>query len=173
MAAQCVIKSNKKAAWNQAAFILHNFPFAADTVCMKKKSFVVLFLTLLCALLLFSACEKVEDMGSLPDLSKPYTGEYTVKKLTLGGQDYTENFEFLKLTLKADGQFMLNYKEKDGQSGGYSGEYEVSTEKQEITFSSKAGLRSVKRTFPMEKGSIFIDLNLGGKLLHAEFAFPE
>ena len=112
-------------------------------------------------------------MGSLPDLSKPYTGEYTLKKLTLGGQDYTENFESVKLTLKPDGKFTLTYEEKEGQSGGYSGEYEVSTEEQEITFSSKSGLRSVKRTFPMKKGSILIDLNFGGKLLHAEFAFPE
>ena len=140
---------------------------------MRKKSYLVLLLTVLCALFVLCACEKVEDMGSLPDLSKPYTGEYTLKKLTLGDKDYTENFESVKLTLKPDGKFTLTYEEKEGQSGGYSGEYEVSTEKQEITFSSKSGLRSVKRTFPMKKGSILIDLNLGGKLLHAEFAFPE
>ena len=140
---------------------------------MRKKSFIVVLLTMLCALFMLCACEKVENMGSLPDLSKPYAGEYTLKKLMLGGQDYTENFESVKLTLNPDGKFTLTYKEKEGQSGSYAGEYEVSTEKQEITLSSKSGLRSVKRTFPMEKGSILIDLNLGGKLLHAEFAFPE
>ena len=112
-------------------------------------------------------------MGTLPDLSKPYTGEYTLKKLTLGGQDYKDKFESVKLTLEADGKFTLSYKEKDGQSGSYSGEYEVSTERKEITFNSKAGLRTVQRTFPMDKGSILIDLKLGTKLLHAEFAFPE
>ena len=134
---------------------------------------VSIILTVLCALFLFCACEKVEDMGSLPDLSKPYTGEYALKKLTLGGEEYTEKFEYVKLNLDGDGKFALSYKEKKGQSGSYQGEYEVDLEKQEITLSSKAGLRTVERTFPMENGTIYIDLKLGTKLLHAEFAFPE
>ena len=67
----------------------------------------------------------------------------------------------------------MSYKEEKGQSGSYQGEYEVDLEKQEITLSSKAGLRTVERTFPMENGTIYIDLKLGTKLLHAEFAFPE
>lgn len=140
---------------------------------MRKKSLIAILLTVLCALFLFCACEKVEDMGSLPDLSKPYTGEYVLKKLTLGGEDYTEKFESVKLELDYDGEFELTYKEKDGQEGSYSGEYTVSTEREEITLSSKAGMRSVSRTFPMKDGSILIDLKLGTKLLHAEFAFPE
>ena len=144
-----------------------------NTIHMRKKSFIVLFLTMLCTLFLLCACEKVEDMGSLPDLSKPYTGEYTLKTLTLGGQDYKERFEVCKLNLKSNGQFVLSYKEKAGQSGSYAGNYEVSTEKKEITLSSKVGLRTKTRTFPMKDGSILIDLKLGTKLLHAEFAFPE
>ena len=140
---------------------------------MRKKSLIAIFLTMLCALFVLCACEKVEDMGSLPDLTKPYMGEYALKELTLGGQDYTEKFEYVKLNLTYDGKFTLSYKEKGGQSGSYSGEYTVSTEKEEITFSSQKGLRTVQRTFPMKKGSIYIDLNLGAKLLHAEFAFPE
>ena len=140
---------------------------------MRKKLFVAILLTMLCALFVLCACEKVEDMGSLSDLSKPYTGEYTLKKLSLGGEDYMDKFDSVKLTLTYDGGFKLTYKEKDGQSGSYAGEYKVSTERKEITLFSQAGLRTVKRTFPMEKGSILIDLNLGKKLLHAEFAFPE
>ena len=140
---------------------------------MRKKSFIAIFLTMLCALLLFCACEKVENMGTLPDLSKPYTGEYALKKLMLGDKDFTEKFEYAKLSLNNDGSFTLSYKEKEGQSGSYSGEYEVSAEKEQITLSSKSGLRTVERTFPMENGCIYIDLKLGTKLLHAEFAFPE
>lgn len=140
---------------------------------MRKKSFIAVLLTIFCALFLFCACEKVEDMGALPDLSKPYTGEYTLKKLTLGGEDFTDKFESVKLNLGYDGKFTLSYKEKEGQSGSYAGEYKVSTEREEITFSAKVALRSVRRTFPMKKGSILIDLKMGTKLLHAEFAFPE
>lgn len=140
---------------------------------MRKKSFIVVLLAVLCSLFVLCACEKVEDMGSLPDLTKPYAGEYTLKKLTVGGEDYTEKFESVKLTLGYGGDFELSYKEKDGQGGSYAGEYEVSSEREEITFSSKAGLRTVQRTFPMKNGSIIIDMKLGVKLLHAEFAFPE
>ena len=139
---------------------------------MRKKSFFLLLLTILLALLILCACERVEDMGSLPDLSKPYTGEYTLKKLTLGGEDFTEKFD-VKLNLTYDGEFKFSYKEEDGLSGSYTGEYEVSVEKGEITLSSQAGLRTVKRTFPIQNGSILIDLKLGTKLLHAELAFPE
>lgn len=139
---------------------------------MFRKKIAVLFAAL-CALFLLCACDKVEDMGSLPDISKPYTGEYTLEKLTIGGEDYTEKFDSVKLFLGYDGKFKLAYKEKDGQSGSYAGEYEVSTEREEITFSAKTGLRAVKRTFPMKNGSILIDLKMGSKLLHAEFAFPQ
>ena len=140
---------------------------------MRKKSLVSIILTMLCALFLFCACEKVEDMGSLPDLTKPYAGEYILKKLTLGSEDYKDKYDYVKLTLDGDGKFSLSDKEKGGKSGGYAGEYEVSTQKNEITLSARAGFRSVERTFPMKDGSILIDLKLGTKLLHAEFAFPE
>ena len=152
---------------------IHNFPSSANTERMRKKSLIICLIGILCALFLFCACEKVEDMGSLPDLSKPYTGEYTLKKLTLGGEDFTDKFESVKLKLGYDGKFVLSYKEKEGQTVSYAGEYAVLTEREEITFSAKAGLRSVKRTFPMKDGSILIDLNMGARLLHAEFAFPE
>ena len=92
---------------------------------MRKNRYVILLLTVLCALFLFCACEKVEDMGSLPDITKPYTGEYVLKNLTLGGEDFTEKFDFVKLKLGYDGKFRLSYKEKDGQEGSYAGEYEV------------------------------------------------
>ncbi len=138
---------------------------------MRKNRFVAVLFTILCALFVLCACEKVEDMGSLPDISKPYTGEYLLQKLTVGGEDFTEKFESVKLNLGYDGKFKLSYAEKEGKRGGYAGEYEVSLEREEITFSANTGLRTVRRTFPMKDGSIFIDLKMGSKLLHAEFAF--
>ncbi len=138
---------------------------------MRKNRFVAVLFTILCALFVLCACEKVEDMGSLPDISKPYTGEYLLQKLTVGGEDFTEKYEAVKLNLGYDGKFKLSYTENDGKKGSYAGEYEVSLEREEITFSANTGLRTVKRTFPMKDGSIFIDLKMGSKLLHAEFAF--
>ncbi len=111
-------------------------------------------------------------MGSLPDLSHPYAGEYTCKKLSLGGEDCLNRFEYIKLTLECGGDFELSYRDKEKRTGGYEGEYSVSSESEEITFSAKAGLRTVSRTFPMKNGTILIDLTFGQKLLHAEFSFP-
>ena len=139
---------------------------------MRKKSLLVVLLAAFCALFLFCACEKVEDMGTLPDISKPYVGEYMLERLMIGDRDMTEHFDEAKLSLTYDGKFKLTYQETDGQSGEYGGDYSVSTEREEITFSSKAGLRAVSRTFPIKNGAIFIDLRLGPKLLHAEFEMP-
>lgn len=133
----------------------------------------MVFLTVFCALFLLCACQKVEDMGTLFDLSKPYAGEYSLKKLTLGGEDYTNEYKSTKLILRYDGTFKLAYKAKDGQAGDYAGEYAVATECEEITFSYQEGRKRVERTFSMRGGSIFISLNSGEKLLYAEFAFPE
>ena len=140
---------------------------------MRKKSFIAIFLTLISALFLLCACEKVEDMGSLQDFSKPYVGEYVCRKLSVGGEDFTERFDYVKLNLSYGGEYKLFYRDIEGMSGEYSGKYSVSPKEQEITLSSQAGLRTVTRTFPMKNGTICIDLNLEGKLLHAEFAFPE
>ncbi len=133
---------------------------------------IAVFITLLCALFLFCACEKVEDMGTLPEFSKPYMGEYICKELSIGGEDFIEKFEYVKLELDYDGEFTLSYSEEEGQSGTYSGKYSVSPEGDEITMSSRVGLRSVSHTFPMENGKILVELNLQGKQLHAVFSTP-
>ena len=111
-------------------------------------------------------------MGSLPEFSKPYAGEYTCETLTLGGKDYLPKFDEIKLNLKGDETFILTYKTAGGAKGEYMGEYAVSPEGDAITFTSQAGMRSVSRTFPIEKGAIHIEMSLAGKLLHAEFCFP-
>jgi len=139
---------------------------------MRKNRYLFLLVTTL-LLFLFVGCEKVEDMGSLPDLSHPYAGEYTCKKLLLGGEDCLDRFDYVKLTLEYGGDFTLSYRDKEKRSGAYSGEYAVSSESDEITFSAKAGLKTVSRTFPVKNGTILIDLTFGQKLLHAEFSFPE
>ena len=138
---------------------------------LKKR--IAVFFTALCAVFALCACEKVEDMGTLPDISKPYVGEYVLERLMLGDRDFTDRFDEAKLSLTYEGKFKLTYREKDGQSGEYTGDYSVSTEREEITFSSQTGLRTVPRTFPIKNGAIFIDLKLGTKLLHAEFSFPD
>lgn len=121
-------------------------------------------------LLLLSGCE-VSKMSSLPELSKPYVGVYECETITLGGEDYAEKFDDLRLELGYDGAFTIVYS-ADGNKGELGGNYTVDPEAGEITLSSRYGLRSVSYTFPMEKGKILIDYNFSGKLLHAEFSAP-
>lgn len=124
----------------------------------------------LCAFLL-CGCKKAEDMGSLAQFSRPYTGEYVCRKILLGGEDFTERFDYIKLELKRSGDFLFSYRTGEGNEGEYRGRYAV-TDAGEITFTANAGLSTVSRSFPMRKGAVLIDLPFGQKLLHAEFAFP-
>lgn len=114
----------------------------------------------------------VSSMTTLAEISRPYVGEYVCETLTLGGEDLLDRFETVKLTLGYDGAFRLSYRDRLGAEGGYGGVYEMNAACDAVTFSARRGLRTVSRTFPVRSGAIYADLNLQGKLLHAEFRFP-
>ena len=136
---------------------------------MRKKWFLAGLLLPLVFML--SACD-VSQMSTLPDLSKPYVGIYECERAMLGGEDMTEKFDYIRLELSYGGEFELTYRAQDGNEGGFSGTYEASAEKGEITLNAQSGILRKSFTFPMENGSILIDLPFGGKLLHAEFRLP-
>lgn len=134
-----------------------------------KRLFVPVFL--LVSMLLFGACS-ADEMGSLSSLSKPYAGVYACKALTFGGDDVLGKFERLDLELKYGGECVLTYRTAEGQEGEFAGEYRVDESAGELVFSKQLPLRTVERRFPYEKGAILIDLNVRGRLLHAEFRMP-
>lgn len=136
---------------------------------MKKFAFSLLIV--LCALLVFVGCD-AEDMGSLKDVTRPYTGIYECEELSVGGKDLREKFEKITLELKPDGTFTAAYSTAEGSGASIDGAYTLDTEKGEITLSAKQGARSRAFTFPYEKGTIRIERNLFGRLLHAEFRMP-
>lgn len=133
---------------------------------------IVCFLMALCFLPFFAACDVTKD-SSLKDISRPYTGEYFCKKLTIGGEDALQNFRFITLDLKGDGEFELRYQTESGGEGSYGGQYRISEEQGEISFTANHLLRSVTRSFSYEKGKIEIRLNFGGRLYYAEFSYPK
>ena len=129
-------------------------------------------------IILFSACClfpvcgcDAENMTTLAEVSRPYVGEYRCEKLLLGGEDCMEGYEYVLLTLDREGNFQLSYLSREGAEGGYGGAYQMNREGDEITFTAKKGLLSVSRTFPLDNGTILIDVPFRGKLLHAEFVF--
>lgn len=124
------------------------------------------------SLTVFTGCD-LNSMTTLSEISRPYVGEYECKTLRLGAEDMTVRFESVKLNLKYDGEFILSYKGKSANKGEWSGRYRVSPDGDEITLSVKESARTVERTFPIDKGTIIVDWNFAGKLLHAEFSFPK
>lgn len=133
-----------------------------------RKIILPLFTAVIC---LFALCGcAVEDMSSLPDISRPYAGLYECEELSLSGEDMTKKFEFVRLELGYGGEFKLLYRTASGNEGGYSGTYKM--KENEITLSVKQGALRRSFTFPVEKGCILIDYNLYGRLLHAKFKMP-
>ena len=139
---------------------------------MKNRTHrLIFFLPFLLCLIALAACD-VNEMSSLPELSKPFVGVYACEKLTLGDKDMLSKFEKISLELEYDGTFELSYLGIDGAEGSYGGKYSVSPDNNAITMSMNTGARSVSRTFRIEKGVILIDGNVLGKLLYAEFRLP-
>ena len=123
------------------------------------------------SLFLLGGCD-VSEMGSLPELSKPYVGVYECEELTLGGEEMLEKFEKIQLELEYKGDFTLSFLTLEGMKGEYEGEYEVLIEDEEIKLSMTSEGAEKHFFFRMEKGEILFDYNLGGKLLHAVFTMP-
>ena len=132
----------------------------AQALCLAMFSVFFLFC--------LAACD-AENMGSLKDISRPYAGMYVCKELSLGGRDMRGDFEEITLELKQDGSFVLLYETKEGNRGGYNGTYGLDSEKGEISLTARQGKRDKSFTFPYRNGTIYIDYNLFGTLLHASF----
>lgn len=105
--------------------------------------------------------------GKLPEITKPYLGVYECARVTLGSNDYTEDFEYIRLELKGDGTFLLTYAPKDGVKGSQKGEYEYDDEKKTLCLS--LGGEEIKRKFPLENGEILVNVRMGGKNLIMKF----
>lgn len=118
-------------------------------------------------LILFTGCD-VREMSSLRDVAKPYVGEYQCEKMTLGGDDVLQNYEYVRLKLSYNGKFTLFYRDKNGRKGEYGGEYSFA--ENSITFTAKNGTEESSKSFPYKKGTVYIELPTDGKLLLAEFS---
>ncbi len=112
----------------------------------------------------------VSGMSTLPELSKPYAAVYRCIVCKLGEKDLLENFERLSIDLQPDDTFELSYRTVKGEEGTRTGTYVMDVEREEISFTVKSGKRERTRTFPVKKGTIFVDANIMGKLFHAEFS---
>ena len=115
--------------------------------------------------LLFSACGN----STLKDVTKPYLGEYECKSATLGETEYVDDFSFIRLELKQNGEFTLYYSHKNGKNGEESGSYLYDKNEKTITLTyGEVGV--LKRKFPLKNGEIYVTLPIGSQTLSMKFA---
>ncbi len=133
-----------------------------------KKFFAAVFLF---ACLFLSGC-RVEEMGDLGEVSRPYAGEYLCTKLILNGEDRLSQFEFVRLVLGRDGRFELSWRDPSGGNGTYAGSYALAAGGRELLFTAKG--ERTERTFCAfrEHGAVTAAFCTGGRLICAEFSLP-
>ncbi len=129
-------------------------------------------LLLTCCALLLCGCD-VNEMTTLKELSRPYTGEYQCKTLRLGDEDLLPMFESLRLGLDGNGTFELCWRDTFGGEGSFAGDYKLSEEEETITLSAVRGGRERTFVFPYEHGAVQIGLLFGGKPFYAEFSMTD
>jgi hypothetical protein len=132
---------------------------------MKSKSIRLKSATF-CAVAVLAFLPKAENLGGLKDVSNPHLGFYQCESATLGQEDLTEFFDFVRVELTKDGKMILSFKDKFGRKGEYVLNYEYDREKGEITLLSPG---EGKRTFPFKDGEWTISIPYGEKLFHAKF----
>ncbi len=111
------------------------------------------------------ACGK----ATLPEITKPYVGEYECTSATLGEKEYLDEFSFVKLELRPDDTFTLSYASKDGKKGTETGKYKYDFEKETICFVGM-GDYAIERAFPLKNGQIDLTIAFGKQTLHIRFA---
>ena len=115
----------------------------------------------------------VNEMSSLRAITRPYAAEYKCKRLQLGGDDLLGNYEYLKLDLRADGNYRFFWRDSSGAEDEYTGKYEMDEQTSRVRFSAPAGGEERSFEFPYEKGAVSIQLVFNEKLLVADFSAVE
>lgn len=132
-----------------------------------RKIFAACACALLCALLA-TGCA-VDEMTTLKEVSRPYVGEYRCKRLLLGGEDRTEEYD-LVLSLGYHGELSLRARNGTGEHT-LMGNYELDGEAGALLVTPSGGER--KLLLPYREGVVSLGYVLGGKLLYAEFSMGD
>lgn len=63
--------------------------------------------------LLFS----VSALGGLKDVAQPYLGTYECEQIFFGGEERTDDFDYLRIELRPKGELKLSVKKRTGING--------------------------------------------------------
>ena len=133
-------------------------------VIKLKSSFVSGLFSLL---LFFPGCAAAK-YTSLSDVTKPWLGEYECRLATDGNVDYLKDYQYIRLHLISEEDYLLTCKTKLGDCKSTQGKYRYDKERGVIILElDVAG--GIKREFPLQKGVISITIPFGAKTFRAEF----
>ena len=107
-------------------------------------------------------------LGTLPEITKPYLGTYECTQAKLNDVDYLDRFSYIQLELKEKGEFVLYYREKNGEKKQEKGKYLYDEEKQSVRFIGGVG-GCFKREFPLKEGILTVHIRIGEKNLLLTF----
>ncbi len=77
-------------------------------------------------------------------------------------------FRSICLDLKAEGEYELRYRLKNGDKGKDTGKYEYDQEKQTLRL-TQGKIGEWKRDIPLQKGNIMLTCPLGNQILYIQF----
>ncbi len=101
----------------------------------------------------------------LKDIAQPELGTYECTEARLGNIDYLERFSYIRLELKAGGELVLHYAERDGEGRQAKGEYAYDREKGTLTLTGG----NIRREFPLAEGVLTVAVRVGAQTLSLTF----
>lgn len=113
-------------------------------------------------------CASCKLGDTLPEVTKPYLGEYECKRATLGNTEYLQDFDYVRLTLDPDDTFTLAFRKKGGDKEEEKGAYTYDFEQEELVLFSEQSA-AYQRRFPLKDGKLTITLEVGTNTFVAEF----
>ncbi len=134
----------------------------------KKGKRQVLKSSLLASLTALSLLLPNVKNPNLTDITSPHLGFYECEYARLSGEEFSDDFEYIYLELKANETFVISYCKKGGKEQKEQGKYKYDKEKESVAF-FLSDANALKRTFPLKDGELLITLRFGGKTLNAKF----
>ena len=83
-------------------------------------------------------------------------------------KDCLKKFDYIRLELKVDGQFVLSYRENDGKKQAIKGTYEYDSKNECVQLKMGVG-GIIHRNFPLKEGVIYITIPFKMKSLALQF----
>ena len=106
---------------------------------------------------------------NLTEITRPYLGVYECEQLLFDGKDLLDDFKYIKIELKSDGEMLVHFSDKQGKKSSVSARYEYDEQVELLTVSTQMGTKTIKRSFPLKNGELYVHITYETKTLSMKF----